>query len=116
MKKHRIHSEKHLECGQCEKIFSTITLLNQHKNQVHVLKSFKCEKCKYRAKIISSLRKHINDVHTGIPHYNYTKCDFCDYQGRKYILKRHPFTKVRKIGFVKHVRIQHISRVISKNI
>ena len=85
LKKHIavIHSEKRLECDECEKMFSTIGCLNNHKKAVHVLKSFKCDQCKYRSKTNSHLKIHINQVHNGF----ICKCDLCDYQGNH--LKRH---------------------------
>ena len=105
---------------QCEKMFSTIARLNNHKKQVPVLKSFKCDQCKYRSKIHFNLQRHVNEIHNGVPYIRYT-CDLCDFHGTSSNLKVHkeeihenkkiwfckacPYSTYRKEPFLAHMRI-----------
>jgi len=116
-----IHSEKYLECDECEMMFSNIPRLNQHKKNVHVLKSFKCDQCKYRFKTKAHLYQHIKGVHDGVRNGVRAKCDLCNYQATRPCLKKHkesvhenkknwfckacPFSAYAKADFKTHMRV-----------
>jgi len=118
-----MHSEKHLNCGQCEKMFSTIGSLKTHKRRVHVFNSFKCDQCKYRAKARDTLRRHIQTVHDDARRERdfSVKCQLCHYQGNEANVKIHkqsvheniknwfckacPFSAYSKTSFKIHMRI-----------
>ena len=113
-----MHSEKHLKCDECEKMFSNVRSLNHHKKVVHVLRSFKCDQCKFRSKTKFDLQTHIKGVHDGVQVQKTLNATYVIFKEQNKIWKntKKRFTKIRKIGFVKHVHFQHISNMLFKHI
>ena len=65
------------KCEECNKFFSTVFSLRQHKQSQHELIIFECDKCEYETKAKTNLNRHIETIHEG-ERYN---CEFCEWKG-----------------------------------
>ena len=57
-----VHSEKSIQCKECQNMFPTIGRLNFHKSMVHVSKSYKCDQCDFGSKRKGDLKRHIVEL------------------------------------------------------
>ena len=78
-------------CGTCERLFVSMSKLNEHVQSLHEGIKYDCNNCKYQASNTRILKRHKKAIHEGLRH----PCDQCDYQGydksnlRIHILNKH---------------------------
>ena len=75
-----------LQCDQCDKVYTSVPGLNNHKDSVHEGVKYTCDQCDYQATQQNNLINHIKSKHEGVKF----ACDQCDFKStRKDHLKAH---------------------------
>ena len=69
-------TEKQPTCGKCDKQYTSIAGLVQHKKLVHEGAHYSCNECKYRAAVKTHLTRHTKLIHQGQQY----PCEQCDYK------------------------------------